>query len=269
MSHSLGLTNATNARDLGGLPTTDGRTVRRGQLFRSNALNRLSDDDLVILGKLGLACLIDFRHDREVVMVGVDRLPQRPPKQVVSLPLVGLENDLFTQVSLAATGQGSLEVVERLHEEHPSGGAPAAMRELYRWFVSAPGARQAYGTALRLVADPEAMPLLFHCTAGKDRTGWLAALVLSALGVDRETVMADYLRTNVLNADTNTFVLGRAAGRIPDPTVLLPLLDARREYLEQSFDEVDTVWGGFDSYLRDALDLDAATLATLRTLHLE
>ena len=77
---SLGLEKATNARDLGGYRTRDGRVVRSGLLFRSNALNRLSDADVAAVGKLGLACLIDFRHQREIELVGEDRLPEPAPQ---------------------------------------------------------------------------------------------------------------------------------------------------------------------------------------------
>ena len=265
---SLGLVNATNARDLGGLPVADGRRVKPRQLYRSNALNRLSDDDVVALGELGLACLIDFRSDREVAVVGVDRLPEKPPSQVLAFPLSGPEDDVLTKVTEAAAGRGGHEILDQLRADHPSGGAPAAMCELYRWFVSAPEGRQAFGSALRLAASPDGVPMLFHCAAGKDRTGWFAALLLAALGADRETIVADYLRTNELNADTNAYILGRAAARMPDSSVLAPLLDARREYLEAAFDEVDSGWGSFDAYLRDGLDLDEATLAALRSLHL-
>jgi protein-tyrosine phosphatase len=108
------------------------------------------------------------------------------------------------------------------------------------------------------------LPLLFHCTAGKDRTGWLAAIVLSALDVDRDTVLADYLRTTELNANGRDYMLSNLSERIASPDVVLPLIEARVEYLQAAFDEADSRFGGMDGYLRDGLGLDDAVLASLR-----
>lgn len=262
---TLGLANATNARDLGGVATVDGRRVRRGLLYRANALNRLTDADLNVLDGLGLACVIDFRHPREIELIGPDRLPANPPRRLVSLPLFDPAHDVFTTVSAVLTGRAGDDSVARLRD----GGAVAVMRELYRWFIDAPMARQVFGAALRIIVDDGALPLLFHCTAGKDRTGWLAAVLLGALGVDRDTVNADYLRTNELNAPGIAYVLAALAGRVDDPALLLPLLEARAVYLQEAFDAVDRHFGGLDGYLSAGLGLDAATLDRLRSRLLE
>jgi protein-tyrosine phosphatase len=139
------------------------------------------------------------------------------------------------------------------------------MLQLYRWFVSSPLARQTFGAAVRLIADEEALPLLFHCTAGKDRTGWLSAIVLSALGVDRDQVIADYLLTEEFNAASNEFLVTVLAKRMIDPLAAVPLLQARREYIEAALAEADALFGGMDGYLRQGLGLDEATLAALRS----
>jgi protein-tyrosine phosphatase len=261
--------NATNFRDLGGLRTRTGRVVRSGLVYRSNALHQLSDDDLLALDSLGLACVIDFRHAREIETVGADRLPARRPARLVGLPLFDSEKDFFGQVAQAMNGQGDVGILDRLREDHPSGGASAAMRDLYRWFAAAPRARDTFAAALRLAAASDALPLLFHCTAGKDRTGWLAGLILSALDVEREVIIADYLRTNELNATNVERTLAGFRVRVPDVAVLRPLFDARRDYLEGAFDEVDSGWGGVEAYLQDGLGLDETTLTSLRTLLLD
>jgi protein-tyrosine phosphatase len=262
---SLGLQNATNARDLGGLPTIDGRSVRRGVLYRANAFNRLTESDLDAVGRLKLACLVDFRHPHEIEIVGVDRLPAPPPGRIVALPLSGPEHDLFDTVGAMFRGPADPKMLAMWRAEHDRGGTVAAMRHLYRWFVSADAAAEAFGRALRLIADPEALPLLFHCTAGKDRTGWLAALVLSILRVDRAVIIEDYLRTNELNAASTAYLLGRLEEGIDKPEVILPLLQARVEYIDEAFAEVDRVYGGMDTYLTAGLGLDSDTLAALRT----
>jgi protein-tyrosine phosphatase len=259
---TLGLVNAANARDLGGYLGTDGRRVRRGVIYRANALNRLTDGDLELVRGLRLACLIDFRHPTEIELVGPNRLPTPPPGRVVGMPLFDPDHDVVTKISAALRrrSQNEAPLVETISGP---GAAAAGMTQLYHWFASAPVPRQTFADALRLIASPDARPLLFHCTAGKDRTGWLAALLLSALGVDREVVVEDYLRTNDLNAKSTEYLLSTFADRVADPTVLRPLFEARREYLSAAFAEVDRV-GGIDVYLRESLGLDDAVLAALR-----
>jgi protein-tyrosine phosphatase len=260
----LGLQKAPNARDLGGYVGAQGRLIRSGLLFRADSLHRLSEADLGVLAELKLSCLIDMRSPHEVVSVGADRLPTPPPAQLVSLPLHDPEEKIFVSVGvlLGRSTDATLPVADSAAAEH-------LMHQLYRWFVSSPLARQTFAAAVRLIADQEALPLLFHCTAGKDRTGWLSAIVLSALGVDRDQVIADYLLTEPLNAASNGFLLTVLAQRMIDPLAAIPLLQARRDYVEAAFGEVDALFGGMDRYLRDGLGLDEATLAALRSHLLE
>jgi protein-tyrosine phosphatase len=262
---SLGLVTAPNARDLGGHVAADGRRVRRGLLFRANALHRLTDADLAAVGALRLVSLIDFRHPHEIELIGPDRLPDPPPRRVVSLPLFDPEHDVFTMVTAVLNGGAENASVSRLRD----GGSVTAMHELYRWFVEAPMARQAFGAALRLIADEAALPLLFHCTAGKDRTGWLATLVLGALGVERAAATEDYLLTNELNAASTAHVLATVADRVDDPGWLLPLLQARREYLDEAFDAAQGRYGSLEGYLTGGLGLEPAILDQLRANLLE
>jgi protein-tyrosine phosphatase len=261
---SLGLEKAPNARDLGGYVGLGGRRVRRGLLFRADSLHRLSEDDLAVLAELKLSCLIDMRSPHEVESVGVDRLPTPAPAQLVSLPLHDPEAKIFVSVGvlLGRSTAVTLPVGDSANAAH-------LMTELYRWFVSSPFARQTFAAAVRLIADHEALPLLFHCTAGKDRTGWLSAIMLSALGVDRDQVISDYLLTEQFNADSNEYLLTVLAARMPDPQAAIPLLQARREYLMAAFDRADAIFGGMDGYVRDGLGLDDAILDALRSHLLE
>ena len=271
---TLGLERATNARDLGGHRTVDGRRVRRGLVYRADALSRLSDADLVRLGALGLACVVDFRHQVEITSGGADLLPATPPGRQVSLPLFDPEHDVFLTVSAVLTGSvGDAGKVSGAGsaglDRFADGGGEAAMRDIYRWFVSSPMGREGFASTLRLIAEPGGLPLLFHCTAGKDRTGWASAVLLTALGVDRATVTADYLRTNELMRPENTARVLTQRGRVPDAGRILPLLEARAEYLDAAFDEADRRDGSFGGYLREGLGLDDAVLDRLRETLLE
>jgi protein-tyrosine phosphatase len=262
---SLGLEKAANARDLGGYRTRDGRIVRSGLIYRSNALNRLTDADVDAVGTLGLACVIDFRHQQEIELIGADRLPSPAPR-VVSLPLFDPDHDVFTAVSAVLRGQAGAEAIEHLRDDAASGGAAVMMIDLYRRFVSAQESRDVFAAAMRIIATPGELPLLFHCAGGKDRTGWLAATLLCALGVDRDTVMADYLRTTELTAGGRESMIATMATRVAQPEIILPLLEVRTEYLEAALQEADRDYGGMDGYLTDGLGLTAAQLDRLRAV---
>ena len=181
------LSGAFNFRDLGGYPAGDGEVVRRGRLFRSDGLHRLTDPDIDILRSLGLATIIDLRTPGEVKHTGRG--------------LLGDEAMRYHHLAVMQRGAG--EAV----------GAPAPagddLAERYLWYLDT--GRQALVEAIGLVAEPANHPLVFHCTAGKDRTGVLAALVLDILGVDREVIVADY----VITADRLDLIIDRIRA---DPT---------------------------------------------------
>lgn len=254
----MGLVGAPNARELGGLTAGDGCRVRPGVLVRAGALGHLTDPDLPALGRLGLACIIDLRGDPEIGLVPPDRLPQ-PPPPLVRAPVYDPAYPAFTQVTAlleggAAGGPATVDAGE-------------AMQAIYRWFVSGETARAGFTRAVRAVADPANLPVLFHCSAGKDRTGWLAVILLTILGVDPDTIRADYLLTNAAVADLHRTLLATLVARRPDLDVvaLSPLLEARDAYLNAAYAEVERGYGSFDGYLREGLGLADGVLAALRT----
>jgi protein-tyrosine phosphatase len=255
---SLGLTGAPNTRDLGGLTTAEGREIMPGLVFRAAALGRLTDEDVVALGRLGLTDLLDLRHGSEIDNAPPDRLPAGPA--VAHIPIFDPAHPVFTYVSAVLLGH-DLSGYASLAVE----GTPGAMVEVYRWFVSAPAARAAFGTALRRIAAASG-PLLFHCSAGKDRTGWLSAVLLGALGVDRATIVEDYVLTNEVTASDIEKILDILESRrgVP-PELVRPVLSALPKYLDAAYGEVAARYGTLDGYLRAGLGLDDAELDALRT----
>ena len=165
------LSGAFNFRDLGGYPGRGGRSTRWGRLFRSDTLHELSDADVALLSSLGLTTIIDLRTSVELERTGRGPLGGHP---------IG-----FHHLSVIREGGGEAM------------GAPAPpgedLSERYLWYLDS--GRTALVTALTLLADPANHPVVFHCAAGKDRTGVLAALVLDILGVDHEVIVADYVVT--------------------------------------------------------------------------
>ncbi|WP_428966847.1 tyrosine-protein phosphatase [Micromonospora fluostatini] len=253
------LVGAPNARDLGGLVGADGRRVRTGRLIRTPALGRLTDEDLTVLDGLRVACVVDLRDDSERRAGPADRLPGTP--RVVRLPVFDPTHPVFTSVAAVLLGH-DLTAQPALARE----GGPAAMTAVYRWFVTGASARAGFGAAVRLAARSADLPLLFHCTAGKDRTGWLAVVLLTALGVDEAVIRADYLRSNEATASLQEVFLTALRSRQPAlaEAAVRPLLEVRPEYLDAAYDEVRRVHGSFAGYLRDGLGVDDATVAALR-----
>jgi protein-tyrosine phosphatase len=246
----LGLAGLPNARDLGGYPTATGNRVRGGVLFRSDAPVSATDDDLAALGALGIRCVIDLRGDAEIERFGLS--PWTAPR--VHLPVGDVSGTILAAVMMSDGDEPmTAETSERM------------MTDMYRSFVADDVSRAQFAEALRLIADPDGLPLLFHCAAGKDRTGWLSAIVLTALGVDEETVFADYLLTNERfgtgrGAVTRDVLLTALGEMIPDIGPIIPLMEARSGYLAAAFDEVSARYGTFEAFLDDGLGADVAGL---------
>ncbi|WP_406279700.1 tyrosine-protein phosphatase [Nocardia sp. NBC_00881] len=218
---SLHLQGVQNARDIGGYRTLDGRTVRTGSVYRGGQLNNATPDDLAVLTDRRVRVVHDLRtvFEREL---GPDRIPA------------------------GATA----------HWDDVIGHAPPAVMAatltggegLYRAFITAPGADEAFAAVLRGIVDTTDGAVLFHCTAGKDRTGWTAAVLLTVLGVDRATVTEDYLLSNQFrNASPDDQLNG-----------------VRQSWLDAAFDQVNQTYGSFDTYVRDALELTDADIAALK-----
>jgi protein-tyrosine phosphatase len=167
----LGFVGAFNFRDLGGYGTDDGRTVRWRTLYRADALHRLPDDELDQLGQLGVRTVLDLRTAKEL---------EHGKLQAEHLGITHLHLSVLSEIWSAE----GLDL-----EADPS----VVLGELYVQMleVGAP----AFAGALRVLADAAQVPAVFHCAAGKDRTGVLAALVLSLLGVDDDTIAGDYALT--------------------------------------------------------------------------
>ncbi|MFE0134679.1 tyrosine-protein phosphatase [Streptomyces sp. NPDC059037] len=253
------LQGAVNVRDLGGYRTYDGEQVRYGRVFRADALAKLTDADVGTLAKLGLKKVVDFRVPAEVKYDGADRLPSG----LTATSRAVNDNGLFTMLM---TVIGSKDPV-RQEEMLGNGKADAFMRDVYRTFVTDGTNRAQFAATLRDIArGGDAAPLLYHCTSGKDRTGWTSYLLLRAIGVPERTAVADYLASNTYRAAYDAKVREglKQSGMMQNPDLLIPLQEVRTGYLEASLDEVKKQYGSLDGYLRKGLGLDALTILALR-----
>lgn len=255
----LGLSGAPNARDVGGVTGTGGRSVRTGRVLRSEALGRLTDDDLARLSDTGLRVVVDLRGGSEVAQLGADRLP--PGVAAEQLPILDSSTDLYRLMAELIGDRDARRQRDRLGD----GGAERFMAQLYRWFVADAGARRRFATLLGRLADDAELPLLYHCTAGKDRTGWATAILLEILGVDRATITADYLASNEgARAATAATLAGLRRGHLmAEPELLVPLLEVREDYLAAAYDQVTRDFGDFDRFLTRGLGLTEPMRAVL------
>jgi len=236
------LQGASNFRDVGGYPTQSGQRIRRGQVFRSDHLAALTQADLAHLQGLGVRHSLDFRGVAESMatpynIAGVERVP------LAIEPTVIARMQILVAQGIEPTTEETVDL----------------MRETYRDFVNHNAAT--FGRFLKHVLA-HSTPQVFHCTAGKDRTGFAAALLLSALGVDRATIEHDYLLTNQLyRRDPNMEGKGPAH-------VMKVLWQVQPAFLHAAFEAVDQQ-GGMADYLRGPIGLSEQDLAELQLILLE
>jgi protein-tyrosine phosphatase len=239
----LNLAGASNFRDLGGYPAKDGRTVRWRQIFRSNHLGYLTEADIELLRGLGLKSAFDFRgtEERAAAMCGLTEIA------VHSLPI---------EPTVVAALRARL-----------AGGAPLAsadaldvMRDSYRNYVrySTPSFRALFAHLLE-----DRAPLVIHCTAGKDRTGFACALILHAFGVPDDLIAEDYLLTNRFYRRDPT-----ASSDLPEE-VRQVLASVEASFLAAAFDAISADYGDLESYLSDGLGLGAQERARLEARYLD
>jgi protein-tyrosine phosphatase len=234
------LQGGSNFRDLGGYRTADGRTVRRNVVFRSAHLGGLTDADRAALGRLGVRTIVDLR--------GVNEAAETPHRiEGIGARIVGahIEPGVGDRIRGAvADGTANPHLMMRFLTEH------------YRDYPRrcAPGFRTLFAT----LNEGRHRPLVFHCTAGKDRTGFASALLLTLLGVPWETVVEDYLRTNDL-------WIGHV-GRYPelDIDTRAAIIEARTPYLEAAFEVVRADFGSSEKFAERALGLDDAARARMK-----
>ncbi len=240
------LSGAVNFRDLGGYATTDGRRLRWGRVFRSDSLAELDDQDLARLEALGLRTVCDLRGEPER-----EHKPNRPLAASVTTHAIGFLPHGSDEL-LAGARDGSIGVVE----------IETRVQDIYRRFVTEQSA--AFARLLALVADADSLPLVYHCTSGRDRTGFATAMLLAALSVPRATIEADYALSNDYRRDL-TFQVGGVVA----PEVMAVLTQAHPSYLSAALATIEAEHGSIERYLSERLGVDNTRLAQLREHLLE
>lgn len=249
------LAGVRNFRDVGGLPTGDGRRVRHGVLFRSGHLAHATEEDAAFLSSLGLHTIFDFRNAADQKLEGPD--VELPGVLNVNLPLTDpADGAEFWQ--MVRDGE-----IEQLRGILGDGQAAGRMISSYRTIIKERTAE--HTRVLRSLAE-DSVPALMHCAAGKDRAGLSIAVTLLALGVEREAIVTDYLESNAKHRRYKVHRSGSSrAGYSPEVMELLsPLFEARAEYLAAAFETIEQTWGDVDTYLEQGLGLTPELRAGLR-----
>ncbi|WGT27967.1 tyrosine-protein phosphatase [Pseudomonas marginalis] len=252
------LVGAPNFRDMGGYRAADSRTVRCQRLYRSEGLAQLTSEDLEVARSLGIQLICDLRSDKEKLQI-----PTRWPE--------GTGVELLQLNVTADIRAGSDSIAKALLDTPTAEGATQAMLLSYRQF---PGAFARHLPSLFQRILTNGLPLVFHCAAGKDRTGFLAAILLAALGVSQENILEDYLLTSHYwkgprSEESIKQVLTIIFGTEPCESVIQPLASVKEEYLAEAFRTICEQHGTVDTYLEKVAGLGPKQRETLQNLLLE
>ena len=271
-ARSLGLMNVNNARELGGYVGAGGKRVKMGTLLRTAALGKASEADIERLCDIyHLGTVVDFRMDREIEAA--------PDPEIEGVKNVNLKimDEKAMAAKMAALTEADLEGID---QTDPVGRLMLAIKagivgeRMYVDFLANEQGQIGYKAMFdELLALPEGRSLLFHCTQGKDRTGCAAMLILSALGVDKDTIIKDFMLTNTYNA---SIIAGQRqelidAGYSGDE--LKTLMSAKDEvdqkYMENAFDWMEENYGSAEGYIKTVLGVTDDEINTLRAKFLQ
>ena len=257
----IDLKGTTNTRDIGGYQTGDLRTIKQGQIIRSENLSRLTANDFQKLEEIGLKTVIDLRTNHEHEKAPTVWLGDNPP-QFFHFPVGDAENDWFQAQRMMMRKNRFTE--EQSHE---------LMVDGYR--MIAKEGTPSYEKLMEVVLDQSNWPVLIHCNAGKDRAGVAVTLILEALEVDREIIMEEYLLTNEMGrSEEKAELMARESkkyqrrGKTPSASAWYPVVGVQAEMLDAFYASVDKQYGSMDAFLTElGVDHDArsALAASLTT----
>ena len=249
-----------NLRDIGGWQTPTG-TVARGKLYRSAEFSALEGADAISFAGLGIKTVFDMRTEAE--------------RDAQANVVPDGTNYVVVDILKDASGAGPAQVMAVLRDPNAAkemlgdGKAVKLFQGAYKELIDIPSALSGYHDFFTDLADEKNLPADFHCTTGKDRTGWGAAALLLLLGVSYEDVLTDYLLTNEQLLPSLKPMLDQFASIGGDPDLLLPVVGVQKEYLETAVAEMTAQYGDIETYFTRGLSIDDSTIAKLREIFIE
>ena len=258
-----------NARDLGGYTTSDGRIIRSGLLIRAASLADATDADLNYLKQIPVAKVVDFRQDFEL-SGREDRII--PGAEYVRIPINSNGNAMDDEETVGIKKQKKFDVRKLIMIAAFNKKAQQVARDLYPNMVTLESCQKRFARFLRILVDSfDSGAIFFHCTQGKDRTGLASAYILAALGVDRETIIADFDATNAVYAKDVRRLSRRVSfwgGKEDELGVVKAFIGANTENFIKTLDLIDIRYGSMENYLKGPLGLSDADIAILREKYL-
>lgn len=248
----LSMDGSYNSRELGGYKTTDGKSVKWGVLFRSDKLSDISLEDQKYLKNLGIQRIVDFRSKAEKA-----EDPDKIPEGVAYIEMP-IEVDVAMRTKIEAILKGEIN-------RNVKGFLIEANEEFIKNYS------HIYSKFLKDLAK-EQKPTMFHCTAGKDRAGFAAAITLIAIGVSKEDAINDYMKTNEYTAERINEMISKIELMSlyqTDGELLRPLLGVEREYLEAAFKAAEDEYGSLENYIRSGLNISEKEIQQLRSFLLK
>lgn len=235
-----------NFRDLGGYQSRDGRTVKWGNIYRSGQLFSPSQNDITKIYELQIKTIMDFRSHDEI-----KERPNYSFQNTNYLHYPAVNDDRIVS---------DMKSLSRMNRD--------LMKTFYK---DVPINNKTYKKLFRLLLENDNLPIVFHCTAGKDRTGAASALILLALGVDMDTVMKDYLLTNIYLENFTQKILGMYRKELDDNAYnnMKYMLSAQSDFLEITLQHINNIYGDFDTYLENDLGVKKKDRKLLEKMYLE
>ena len=258
---SLGIVSIPNLRDMGGYKTADGSTIVRGLVYRSNQLYDISANDMLLLANLNLKNDFDLRTISER-----NAKPDELPDGVNNVWLDVLADD---PTSGPANLIGLLQDPQQANIELGNGQVEEKFMDAYRQFITLHSADSAFKEFFLALGDENKLPALFHCTTGKDRTGWAAAALLTLIGVPAEVVLEDYLRSNDYILPMYEDYIQHFVDAGGDRSIPEAIFGVKEEYLNAAINEVNTKYGNMEKYFSIGLGISIEQQTALRNLYLE
>lgn len=226
-----------HCRDIGGYKSEDGRKVKWNTFYRSDKLSSLTPRDAKYLKSLNVKTILDFRSAGEVKEHPDVKIEGIEYKNISAMPVMDNIEDNFDMMSIFSNNLVSAEDIRGL---------------LIKGYSTMVFNNMAFKELVDCIENENRLPVVFHCSAGKDRTGFAAALVLSILGVPEETIIEDYLATNIYRKEINKKIISKIQGKIVNKDrvkILSYMFEVKREFLEASFKSIKDKYGDIDAYL--------------------
>ena len=265
---TLGLSSVSNARQLGGYPAADGKRVRQDVLLRSGTLNGMSQEEMdVLTERYALSTVIDLRTVEEVA--------QKPDPEMENVQYIPLP---VMQEGQDASRQAAIVEIYRVYGKDPGKAyvemvrAGALTDDMYTGFFDSEASMKAYRQFFDVLLDHERGAVLWHCTGGKDRVGLATVMVLGVLGVDEETILADFALTNEALARNVAYITAEAAKHTDDPEEIAQaaaLAGVSVPHMRSVFERAREESGSLLAFIQQKVGLTDEEVAALRDKYLE